>query len=316
MVQLGVRVVQAQRMLGRGQVVAEHEVELEPALPHTGDRGDRIVRHAVGLGEDGCSFVRIPAPRGQDAVRQFDQALGIGAVQTNDRHRPFDDARLHILEAGEGERGFHRGFFHCKGVAPALEVVMRQNGAAHDRQVGIGADEIMRELAHKVQQLAEARPVDLHGDVFAVKADAVLVIVHIGGVLQKPRGAVDGDRDDAVVLPRGMVDPARVPFVRGAEQALRIVRGGQIARGGDGLGVLFRLGKVDGDIQLAVPGRRLPLDVLGDPVAADIVGILTEFIVPVGGLLRVLGIQRLEPADDLRRARVRPTISSVSNRSR
>ena len=127
---------------------------------------------------------------------------------------------------------------------------MGQDGAAHDGQVGVGAHKIMGELAHKVQQLGKAGPVDLHGDVLPVQADAVLIVVHIGGVLQKPGGAVDGDGDDAVVLPGGVVYPAGVALIFRAQLAPGVGGGREVPGGGDGLGVLFRLGQVDGDVQI------------------------------------------------------------------
>ena len=157
----------------------------------------------------------------------------------------------------------------------------------------------MGELAHEVKQLAEAGPVDLHGGVDAVQADAVLVVVHIGGVLQKPGGAVDGDGNDPVVLPGGMVHPAGVALVLGAQHAPRVGGGGQVPGGGDGLGVLLRLGQVDGDVQLPILRGGLPLHVLGDPVPADIVGVLAEFTVPVGGFPGILPAEGLEFFDHL-----------------
>ena len=181
----------------------------------------------------------------------------------------------------------------------ALEVVVCQDGAAHDGQVGVGAHKIVGELAHKVQQLGEAGPVDLHGHVLTVEADTVLIVVDVGGVLQKPGRAVDGDGDDAVVLPGRVVDPASIALVLSAQLAPGIGRRRQVAGGGDGLGVLLRLGEVDGDVQVPVLRRGNPLHVLGDAVPADVVGILAEFIVPVGGLLRTLGAEGLEFRDDL-----------------
>ena len=171
---------------------------------------------------------------------------------------------------------------------------MGQDGATHNGQVGVGAHKVVGELAHKVQQLAKAGPVDLHGGVLPVQADAVLVVVHIGGVLQKPGGAVDGDGDNAVVLPGGVIDPAGVALVLGAQLAPGIGGGGQVPGGGNSLGVLLRLGEVDGNVQLAVLGGRLPLHILGDPVPADVIGVLAELIIPVGGLLGVLRPQGLE----------------------
>ena len=52
---------------------------------------------------------------------------------------------------------------------------MRQDRAAHNGQVGVGAHEVVGELPDEVQQLSKAGPIDLHGCVDAVQADAVPV---------------------------------------------------------------------------------------------------------------------------------------------
>ena len=97
-----------------------------------------------------------------------------------------------------------------------------------------------------------------------------------------------------MILPGGVVDPAPVALVFGAELAPGIGGGGQIFCRRNGLGVLLRLGQVYGNIQLAVLRGGLPLHVLGDAVPADVVGVLTELVVPVGGLFGVLGVEGLE----------------------
>ena len=45
---------------------------------------------------------------------------------------------------------------------PALEVLVAQDAAAHDGQIGIAAHEIMGKLRDKIQQFIERRPVDHH----------------------------------------------------------------------------------------------------------------------------------------------------------
>ena len=121
--------------------------------------------------------------------------------------------------------------------------------------------------------------------------------------MQKPRAAVDLNRHNAVVLARRMVDTAGVALILFTEQAARISGRRKVARRRDGLGVLFRFGQVDRDVQLPVPGRRFPLHVFCNAVTADIIGILRKFIIPIGRGPRTLGVQRLEPADNLARAR-------------
>ncbi len=54
----------------------------------------------------------------------------------------------------------------------------------------------------------------------------------------------------------------------------------------DRLGILLRFGKIDGNINVSVNTGNGPADIAGNPVAADIVGILSKLIIVVCGLLR------------------------------
>ena len=279
-----------QGVLLRCDVVAQHQVQLVLAVSLAGDGGDGVVGITVGLGKDKGVGVRVSPPGGKNLVRQVHQALIVGAAQPDDGEGPVDDARLHVLKAREGDGLFHWSLLHGKGVAAALEVVMAQDGAAHDGQVRVGAHEVVGELADEVQLLAEGGAVDLHGDVLAVEDDAVLVIVDIGAVLEEPALPIDGDGDDPVILAGGMVHPAGVALILPAQLALGIAALGRRLGGGDGPGVLLRFGEVDGDVQVPKLRGGDPFHIPGDAVAADVVRILAEPVVPVGGGLRGLGI--------------------------
>ena len=221
-VELGVGVVDAQRVFRRGDVVAEHEVQLESAVPHPGDGGDGVVRLTVGLSVDEAGFVGVVAPCGQDLVGQVHQTAIVLAGQADAAHGPVDDAGFDILVAGEGPALLDGSLGHGELVVAALEVVMAQDGAAHDGQIGVAAHEVVREQCYEIQQLAESSPLDLHGGVLAVEHDAVLVVVDVGAVLQIPRAVVDGQRDDAVILAGGVVHPARIALILHAELAFGV----------------------------------------------------------------------------------------------
>ena len=134
----------------------------------------------------------------------------------------------------------------------------------------------------------------------------MLVIVDVGAVLEKPVLAVEGDGDDPVVLPGGVIEPACIAFILAAEGTAGIAAlRGRLCRG-DGPRVLFRLGKIDGDVQLPVGGGSLPFDIPRDAVPPDVVGIHREAIEPVGGGLRGGSVQRPEFGNDLRRAGCQP----------
>ncbi len=162
---------------------------------------------AVGLREHKSRLVRIAPPCGEDAVCQFYKTLIVPAAEPDHGHRPLDDARLHILKAPEGDGPLNGGLLHGKGVAAALEMVMAQNGAAHDGKICVAAHKVVGELLNEVQQLVEGSFVDLHRGMMPVQNDAVLVIVDVGAVLEEPVLLIDGNGDDPVVLPGGMVEP-------------------------------------------------------------------------------------------------------------
>ena len=70
-------------------------------------------------------------------------------------------------------------------------MVVGQNGTAHDRKIRIGAQEIVGEQLDEIEELYKGRSLDLHGHMLAAENDTVLVIVHIGRILEKPVCLID-----------------------------------------------------------------------------------------------------------------------------
>ena len=101
-------------------------------------------------------------------------------------------------------------------------MIVAQNRPAYNRQIGVGAEEIVREERDEIQQFAESRAVDFHWRVLAVKRDAVFVIIDIRRVLKVPLRMVDRDRNDTVILPRGGIQMSSIAFILAAERAFRI----------------------------------------------------------------------------------------------
>ena len=150
-------------------------------------------------------------------VGKLDQLAALSAGEPQHCHGPAHDAAGHIVEAADAEGLLDFSGFHGEYVASALKMVVGENRAAHDGQVGIGAHKVVRKLGHKVQELAEAGAVDLHGRVLGVKDDAVLVVINVGRVLEVPAAFVDGKRDNPMVLPRRVVEPSGIALVFGAQ---------------------------------------------------------------------------------------------------
>ena len=289
----------AERVLLARSVVAEHEVELVVVAPAPGDGGDRVVGGAVRLGEHAHELVGVPAPRREDPVGELDDALLIGAAKADDGHRPLDDPRGDVGESREGELPPNARARHGKGVAPALVVLVREDGAAHDGQVGVRADRVVREHPHELEQPLEGHAVDPHGHVLLGEDDAVLVVVHVGRVLHEPPLPRQLQGDEANGLTGGIVETPGVALALTAEQAARIGVRLPVEGGGYRARVLLGLREVDRDVEVTVAGVRHPLAVAGDAIGADVVGVERELVEVVGRLLGTVLVELPERRDDL-----------------
>ena len=112
--------------------------------------------------------------------RQLRQPFGVGASQPDDRQRPFDDTRGDVGISLYLKAPLHLRLFHGKGIASALKMIVTEDRAAHNRQIGIGADKVMRELPYEIKQPRKRVPVYLHGNMPAVEHNAVLIVIDIG----------------------------------------------------------------------------------------------------------------------------------------
>ena len=292
--ELGMGMVNTHGMLLSGDVVPQHQIQLKILAPLPGNGGNGIVGLPLGLGKDEALRVRIAPPCCQNLACQLHQAAVILAAQADAAHGPVDDTGGDIFKPGKAPGKLYGCLLHGEGIPSALEMVVAQDAAAHNGQVGVGANKIVGELLHKVQQLPEGGIFNLHGGVLLVEDDAMLVIVHIGAVLQAPGAIVDGHGNDPVILSGGMVHPSGVALVFHAQLALGIAALGGILGCCNGLGVLLRLAQVDGDVQIAIGGGGDPLHVPGNPIPADVVGVLAEIIVPIRCRLGALVVQLLK----------------------
>ena len=102
-------------------------------------------------------------------------------------------------------------------------------------------------------------------------------------------------------LPRRMAGMTGKAFVFPAKEALRIGAGFYELRFGDIPRVLFRLGQIDGDIQIAEFRSRLPNNVLVNPILADVIGGNAHLVEIIRCCLRRTGIVALKSAHHFRR---------------
>ena len=119
-------------------------------------------------------------------------------------------------------------------------MVMAQYRAAYDRQIRIGAQEIVREQFYKVKELHKGVSLDLHGHMLSVEHNAVLIVVHIRGILEAPAAVIDGDGDDPVIFSGRMVQTACVSLILHTEKTFRIAALLCIFSCCDGFRIFFR----------------------------------------------------------------------------
>ena len=175
----------------------------------------------IRLGKNKRRLIRISSPVLQDPVRHLYDTLRVLRFQPDNGHGPLHDPCLHILKSLYRNLLLHRRFCHGKFVISALKMVMTQDRSAHNRKIRIGSHEIMRELLHKVKQLTKRISVDLHGNMLPIKYNAMLVIVDIGRILKSPCISLYRDRNNSVILPRRMINSARISFVLGGDTSAR-----------------------------------------------------------------------------------------------
>ena len=129
------------------------------------------MRGPVRLGKDAHGFVAVASPEGQDGVGKSHQVVYVFASQADDGHGPVNDAARYVVPvaevAGKVDLPADGSLGHSKGVAAALEVLMGQDGAAHDGQIRVGPYGIVGKDGHELEKPCEGVPLDLHGPVLA-----------------------------------------------------------------------------------------------------------------------------------------------------
>ena len=182
-------------------------------------------------------------------------------------------------------------------------MVVGQNRTAYDRKIRIGSQEIMGEQLDEIEELHEGGSLDLHGHMLTAENDAVLVIIHIGRILEKPVCLIDFQRNDPVILSGRMVYPTHISHVFLAELALGITALLHQFGSRNGLGILLRFGEIDGNINISIHTGNSPANIPGNTIAANIVRVLGKLIVIICGLFRRLFVKLPEFSGDLGRSR-------------
>ena len=143
--------INSQRMLLCRNVVAQRQIQLIQLSTLPRDRRNGIVGLSLRLSKDKRSLIRIASPRLQNMFCQVDDPILICTLQADHGKRPFYNTCRHILISLYRKILYYRSLCHGEGIMPALEMVMAQDGTAHDWKICIGSQEIVGELLYKIK---------------------------------------------------------------------------------------------------------------------------------------------------------------------
>ena len=164
-----------------------------------------VVRYAVGRVRDDANRLIGPLAPGEDnLLGSVEQLSAVMRAQAQHRERPPQHGTADLVKTGHAKLQDLGGMHHGELVCATLEVVVRQNRAAHDGQVGVGADKVVREQVHKVEQTGEALAIHVHRTMLGTHGNAMLVKVRVRAVLEAPALAVELDGDNAQILAGGV----------------------------------------------------------------------------------------------------------------
>ena len=161
----------------------------------------------------------------------------------------------------------------------------------------------MRKNLQERREILKRLARDRHRHMLVVQHDAVLIVIGVRRILQKPRTPRKLERDEAMRLACGMIYAPRIALVLPAEQTFRI--GGRprefclcdVAR------ILLRLREIDRHIESAVLRFCPPCNVLVDARLADVVRGDAQVIIVIRRLTRRCRIKGAKLTHDLGRTR-------------
>ena len=250
------------RMSGARDVVAEHEVDLVVGPPAPRNWRHCVVRNAVCLAEDAGFGVAVDSPAGEQSVGGIDEAVGRGRTEPDHRHRPRYRTRSDPGITGHIEGHVDPRPLHREHVSAALHMVVREDRAADDRQIGIRTDEIVRHFGDEIEHPHECLSRDAHRAVRRRQHYAVLVVVDVGRILHIPALAAEPEGDLAQSLACRAQRIAGEAFVFVAEEAERVVGLRRVLCGRDVPRVLLGFREVYRDVDIPVDRTDAPLQVL------------------------------------------------------
>ena len=161
----------------------------------------------------------------------------------------------------------------------------------------------MREKFYKIKKFNKGILLNLHRNMLTVKDDAMLIVIHIWGILKSPGAVIYSDRNESVILSGRMINSSCISFVLRAKKTFRITAGFYKLGSSDCLRIFFRFGKIDGDIDFTIFTVYCPFLIFLYTITTNIIAVLTEFIEVIGCFLWIFLISAPELILYLRRTR-------------
>ena len=113
-----------------GPVIPKYEVDFIFPVPHSRYRGNRVVWYRLTtLVFDAAAVnpgirIGVGSPFLEDMVRCLFHLLPVRALQSNYRHRPFDNPRFYLRKSRKFKNRFIVRSRHRECIIPALEVIV------------------------------------------------------------------------------------------------------------------------------------------------------------------------------------------------
>ena len=140
---------------------------------------------------------------------------------------------------------------------------------------------IAKDVLNKIKKLAECAVFNFHGNMPGIKHNTMLIVIHIGRILESPTAVLDRNRNNPVVLSGRMIDAAGISFIFHTQQTFGISALFCIFGRRNGFRIFLRFGKIDGNIHLTIRSLGFPFHIFCNSVAADIVAVLAEMIIEI-----------------------------------
>ncbi len=181
-------------------------------------------------------------------------------------------------------------------------MIVVQDGSADNGKIRIGADKIVGEDVQELEQAVKGLPGQLHGDVLLLQDNAVFIVINIGGILEVPGFPAQIQGQGTVRLAGRMIDSPCVPYILRAEQTFGIAGLRSAFECSDFPGVFFRLGQIDGDVQIAKRAFIIPFPVFCNTIHSYVIGLSAQTIKIIRcGTDAIPALKILEFTEDLGR---------------